>query len=71
MMESALAALRSENAALRAALVAAGMPLPQAANAPAPDAPRAFDADHDLSAAEVERYCRQMLLPSFGVEGEW
>ena len=32
---------------------------------------RAFwEADHPLSTPQIERYCRQMLLPWFGPEGE-
>lgn len=29
-----------------------------------------WEADHPLSTLQVERYCRQMLLPWFGPEGE-
>lgn len=29
-----------------------------------------WEADHPLSTPQVERYCRQMLLPWFGPEGE-
>jgi hypothetical protein len=29
-----------------------------------------WEAEHPLSTAQVERYCRQMLLPWFGPEGK-
>lgn len=65
----AVAALRAEVASLRAALaVARGGGRPPPAPPPA-DRPRAFEADHALSATDVERYCRQMLMPSFGGAG--
>ena len=31
---------------------------------------RSFVADHEMTADEVVRYSRQMILPSFGVDGE-
>ena len=70
-----VAALRAENAALRARLATAQAQA-QAAQAAQAEAqaeappPRGFAAEHALSRAQVERYSRQMVLPAIGAAGQ-
>ena len=71
--------LEHRNAALQAQLnkanpLSASAPSVQQASTSAglPDLPNpACTAEHGLTKAQVERYSRQMILPSFGSQGEW
>lgn len=77
-LETALAEARSENAELRAQL-AAQQPPPTAVSAAdaagvspskhTPAIPDPLVGDVPLSAAEVGRYARQLIMPEIGVEG--
>lgn len=74
-MEAELQRLRHENEFLRTRLaqVSASQPEPQhwtAADVDIDFQPRFEAGAHGLSSAQIARYSRQLLLPTFGAEGQ-
>ena len=74
-MDAELQQLRQENKILRSRLaqVSACRPEPQHSTAGGVEIesqPRLEAGAHGLSSAQIARYSRQLLLPSFGAEGQ-
>ena len=74
-MDAELQRLRQENECLRSRLaqVSASRPEPQLSTAGGVEVdsqPRFEAGAHGLSSAQIARYSRQVLLPSFGAEGQ-
>jgi hypothetical protein len=74
-MEAEVQRLRQENELLRSRLaqVSASRPEPQHSTAAGVEIefqPRLEAGAHGLNSAQIARYSRQLLLPSFGAEGQ-
>ncbi len=73
-MDAELQRLRQENECLRSRLaqVSASRPEPHsiAGGVEVDSQPRLEAGAHGLSSAQIARYSRQVLLPSFGAEGQ-